>query len=129
MTSEAWRSIIEDPRQPLHDRSIASFYAPGSIFKVVMAVAGLETSAVHLDETVYCNGQTTLYGRRRLCWKRGGHGSVNIYEALEESVNSFFYQLALDLGIDRMHTAVRERRMISEQTEQIHQHTSTANRQ
>jgi penicillin-binding protein 2 len=103
MTPEAWESISEDPRRPLHDRAIASFYAPGSVFKVVMAVAGLETGTVSPDDVVHCNGSTTVYRRRRLCWKRGGHGAVDLRRALAYSCNVYFYRLGKELGIDSIH--------------------------
>jgi penicillin-binding protein 2 len=102
-TQEKWKAIIEDPRRPLHDRAIASFYAPGSTFKVVMAIAGLETGAVTPEHTVFCNGGKSFYGRRRLCWKRGGHGWVDMRKALAESCNIYFYELGQELGIDAIH--------------------------
>ncbi len=100
ITHEEWRGITEDPQRPLHDRAIASFYAPGSTFKVVMAVAGLETGTVTTEDRVYCNGSANFYGRRRLCWKRGGHGWVDIHKALAESCNIYFYTLGQKLGIE-----------------------------
>lgn len=103
MTPEAWESISGDPRRPLHDRVIASFYAPGSVFKVLMAVAGLETGTVSPADVVHCNGSTTIYRRRRLCWKRGGHGKVDLRRALAYSCNVYFYHLGKDLGIDAIH--------------------------
>lgn len=99
-TPEAWEAITTDPRRPLHDRAIASFYAPGSTFKVIMAVAGLETGTVRPSDTVYCPGHATFYGRRRLCWKRGGHGTVDLQRAVAESCNVYFYTLGQKLGID-----------------------------
>ncbi len=100
MTREAWESISGDPRRPLLDRAIASYYAPGSVFKVVMAVAGLETGTVSPKDVVHCDGSTTIYRRRRLCWKRGGHGTVDMHRALAYSCNVYFYLLGKQLGID-----------------------------
>lgn len=102
-TPATWKSLIEDPRRPLHDRVIGSFYAPGSTFKVVMAVAGLETKAVDPASRVFCNGGKSYYKRRRLCWKKGGHGWVDMKRALAESCNVYFYDLGQKLGIDRIH--------------------------
>ncbi len=104
ISREQWQAIQQDPRRPLHDRVTDAFYAPGSTFKVVLAVAGLETGTVNLSKTVYCKGWTTFYGRRRLCWKRGGHGTVNLLNALAHSCNVYFYELGRDLGIGRIHT-------------------------
>jgi penicillin-binding protein 2 len=103
MTADAWKSITEDPRRPLHDRAIASYYAPGSVFKVVMAVAGLETGAVKPDDVIRCGGSARLYGRNRLCWKRGGHGTVNLLRALAHSCNVYFYLLGKQMGIEPIH--------------------------
>jgi penicillin-binding protein 2 len=103
ISHEAWRAITEDPRRPLHDRAIASFYAPGSTFKVVMAVAALETGTLPGSEGTYCNGSTSVYGSRRLCWKRGGHGRVDLDRALAYSCNVYFYHLGKKLGIETIH--------------------------
>jgi penicillin-binding protein 2 len=100
ISHETWDAIIGDPRRPLHDRAIASFYAPGSTFKVVMAVAGLETGTITPDHREFCNGSTVIYGRRRLCWKQGGHGWVDLEQALTHSCNVYFYKLGQELGID-----------------------------
>ncbi len=100
MSAEAWNTISDDPRRPLHDRAIASYYAPGSTFKVVMAIAGLESRSVTPEHTVYCTGSTRIYGQKRLCWKRGGHGRVDLRRALTHSCNVYFYQLGQKMGIE-----------------------------
>jgi penicillin-binding protein 2 len=103
VSPEAWTAILHDPRRPLHDRAIASFYAPGSTFKVVMAIAGLETGTVSPGTTVTCGGSARFYGRNFLCWKKGGHGTVSIEEALAHSCNVYFYSLGKSLGIEPIH--------------------------
>lgn len=103
ISRESWRAISEDPRRPLHDRAIASFYAPGSTFKVLMAIAGLETKVLTAETSVYCSGSATIYGHRRLCWKKEGHGRVELRRALAQSCNVFFYQLGQRLGIEPIH--------------------------
>ena len=103
ITHEEWSQIRRNPRHPLHDRVLDSFYAPGSTFKVVLAVAGLETGMVAPSATVHCSGSTLIYGSRRLCWKRGGHGTVHLEKALAESCNVYFYELGRTLGVDRIH--------------------------
>lgn len=95
-----WSELTGDESRPLHDRAIASFYAPGSTFKVVMSIAGLETGAVTLSTTRYCSGSINMYGRPFLCWKKGGHGSVDLHRALVHSCNVFFYQVGRDAGIE-----------------------------
>jgi penicillin-binding protein 2 len=103
VSPEAWTAILHDPRRPLHDRAIASFYAPGSTFKVVMAIAGLETGTVSPGTKVTCRGSVNLYGRNFLCWKKGGHGTVSIEKALAHSCNVYFYTLGKNLGIEPIH--------------------------
>jgi penicillin-binding protein 2 len=103
MTTEAWKSITEDPRRPLHDRAIASYYAPGSVFKVMMAIAGLESGTIHPGHTVTCGGSARFYGRDRLCWKRGGHGAVDLRAALAHSCNVYFYHLGKQMGVGPIH--------------------------
>lgn len=98
-----WQGIVSDPRRPMHDRAIASFYAPGSIFKVVMAIAALEEGLVDGESENYCPGHASFYGRRRLCWKRGGHGDVAVREAIAKSCNVYFYRLGKELGIETIH--------------------------
>jgi len=103
MSTEDWNSIAGDPRRPLHDRAIASYYAPGSVFKVIMAIAGLESGAIAGDRVAFCNGSTKVYGGTRLCWKRGGHGTVNLHRALTHSCNVYFYHLGKEMGIKPIH--------------------------
>ena len=100
LTREAWQALNADEGRPLHDRAIASYYAPGSTFKVVMAIAGLETGTIRPSDTLYCIGSTVIYGHRRLCWKKGGHGRVDLEHALAQSCNVYFYHLGQRMGIE-----------------------------
>ncbi|HZN55121.1 MAG TPA: penicillin-binding protein 2 [Candidatus Polarisedimenticolaceae bacterium] len=95
-----WTSLLSDPRRPLNDRAISSFYAPGSTFKVLMTVVGLETGAISPSTTVSCSGSVVIYGRPFLCWKKGGHGTVDVHRALVHSCNVFYYLLGRKVGID-----------------------------
>jgi penicillin-binding protein 2 len=103
ISMEAWDAIQGDSRQPLHNRAIASFYAPGSTFKVLVAIAALEDRPADAPDRVWCNGSAIIYGSRRLCWKRGGHGWVGLREAVTYSCNVFFYQMGKALGIEPIH--------------------------
>lgn len=103
ITRETWDGIQSDARRPLHNRAIASFYAPGSTFKVIVALAGLETGEIDSQTTVFCNGSTRIHGRTRLCWKRGGHGWVDLRKALTHSCNVYFYKLGQSLGVESIH--------------------------
>lgn len=98
----AWQSLIKDPNRPLHDRAIGSFYAPGSTFKILMAIIGLETGVITPSTIMHCGGSINLYGRPFLCWKKGGHGAVDLHQALVHSCNVFFYQVGKAAGIDKI---------------------------
>ncbi len=96
----SWQSLEKDPRKPMNPRPIANFYAPGSTFKVVMAVAGLESGVISPSTTMYCGGSAVFYGRPFLCWKKGGHGTVDLRAALTHSCNVYFYNVGQRAGID-----------------------------
>ena len=95
-----WTALINDSRHPLNDRAISSFYAPGSTFKVLMSIVGLETGAITPQTTVSCSGSAVIYNRRFMCWKKGGHGTVDVHRALVQSCNVFYYLLGRKVGID-----------------------------
>ncbi len=98
-------AILEQPRRPLVNRALNGGYEPGSTLKPFVGLAGLELGVVAPGHRVFSNGRFFLpnYDRPYRDWKDGGHGFVDMAQALEESVNTYFYQLAVDLGIDRMH--------------------------
>jgi penicillin-binding protein 2 len=100
VTPAIWQSLVHDPRRPLQDRAVGSFYAPGSTFKVLMSVAGLESGAISPSTILHCGGAITMYGRPFLCWKKGGHGAVDVHRALVQSCNVFFYQVGRAAGIE-----------------------------
>ena len=101
VTPSVWLGLLQDPARPLHDRAIGSYYAPGSTFKVLMSIAGLESGAIGPSTVLHCGGSINMYGRPLACWKKGGHGSVGCIEAIEQSCDVFFYQVGLRLGVDR----------------------------
>ncbi len=100
VTPEIWRSLTHDPGKPLQDRAIGSFYAPGSTFKVIMSIAGLESGVITPSTILHCGGSINMYGRPFLCWKKGGHGAVDVHRALVQSCNVFFYQVGRMAGIE-----------------------------
>jgi len=97
---EEWAALLEDENDPLQNRVIQNAFSPGSVFKMVMATAGLAEGAVGPNDRVYCGGSTVLYGNRFRCWKDGGHGSVDMQKAIAESCNVYFYKLGKTLGIE-----------------------------
>ncbi len=102
LSKEEWEGLVQDPDHPLQNRAIQSSFSPGSIFKLVMALGGLEKGVVNLQTSVYCSGQINLYGHSFRCWKKGGHGRVTLREALRQSCNVYFYLLGQKLGIDHI---------------------------
>ena len=98
-----WNSLNTDKLKPLMNRAIQGTYSPGSIFKIVVATAALEEGVITPDFRVSCGGGATFYGRFFQCWKKGGHGSVNLPHAIEQSCNVFFYTVGNMLGVDKIH--------------------------
>ncbi len=97
-----WNALVNHPRTPLHNRAIRGQYPPGSTYKVVTALAGLEEKVITANTKVFCGGAYTFGRRRYRCWKKEGHGSVDVHRALVESCDVFFYQTGRQLGVDRL---------------------------
>jgi penicillin-binding protein 2 len=97
-----WNALINDPERPMHDRSISGLYPPASTFKALVGLAALEEKETALSSTVFCSGAFTLGNRTFRCWKRSGHGRVNLLTALQDSCDVYFYQTGLKLGITRL---------------------------
>jgi penicillin-binding protein 2 len=88
-----WKSLIEDPLHPMQDRALSSAYPPGSVFKTVIAAAGLAEGLITPAHTEFCGGATSFYGRTFHCWRKGGHGTVDLESALSHSCDVYFYRL------------------------------------
>jgi len=99
-TPAEWSVLITDPLSPLENRAIRGLYAPGSIFKLAMALGGLDGGYVTPATTVYCSGATEIYGAVRHCWFAPGHGSMDLVDAIKNSCNIYFYQLGRRMGIE-----------------------------
>jgi penicillin-binding protein 2 len=102
VTKQEWQRLNSDPDLPLMNRVIQAQLAPGSVFKVIVGTAMLETKAVPESFTVFCPGQAVIFGSVRHCWQPKGHGSVELGKAIAQSCDIYFYNLGLKLGIDRM---------------------------
>jgi len=103
-----WEQLLENPDHPLQNRTIQNTFSPGSTFKMILAVAGLESGIIDAESSVYCNGGIDLYGHRFHCWKEGGHGRVTLREAIQHSCNTFFYVLGQKLGIQEIASFSRQ---------------------
>jgi penicillin-binding protein 2 len=102
ITRQKWDSLISNPFRPMSNRAIQGEYAPGSTYKIITALAGLEEGVIDTETTFHCPGHYRFGNRVYRCWKKGGHGSVNILKAVEESCDVFFYQVGQRLGVDRL---------------------------
>ncbi len=107
LSNEEWHALISNPKAPLANKAIAGQYAPGSTFKVAVALAGLEKGAINPNTTVKCWGRTRLGNAYFHCWKRGGHGPVRLHDALTQSCDVYFYEVAKRVGIDRISAMAR----------------------
>jgi len=102
LTTGVWNELRNDPHGPLSNKVASGQYAPGSTFKMMVALAGLEAKAIRPDQRVHCPGHYELGNQRFHCWKRGGHGSVNLREAIKQSCDVYFFETARRTGIDRI---------------------------
>jgi len=101
--SSKWKKLINDKNYPLLNRATQGAYPPGSVFKIVTASAGLNEKIIDADTTFYCPGYYKIGSRIFRCWKRAGHGTINLYNAIVQSCDVYFYNLAERLGIDRFY--------------------------
>ena len=99
---EVWRTLMRDERRPLQNRAISGQYPPGSTYKPLLAAAALEAGVLNPQTHFFCPGSFALGRRVYKCWRKEGHGSVDVHEALVRSCDVFFYQTGLKLGIDRI---------------------------
>jgi penicillin-binding protein 2 len=97
-----WKALTTNPDNPLLNRAIQAQFAPGSTFKPLVALAGLETGTIDENFTVRCGGGANFYGRFFKCWVKGGHGSVNVHSGIVHSCDVFFYTVGNKLGIDNI---------------------------
>jgi penicillin-binding protein 2 len=98
ISREAWQLLNSDPRSRHVNKALSGLYPPGSTFKMVVALAGLKAGMIHPETRVFCPGRYRLGNRWFHCWKRGGHGSVNLQDAIFSSCDVYFYSLAHRLG-------------------------------
>jgi penicillin-binding protein 2 len=102
LDAQDWRALADDPERPLQNRALTGQYPPGSTYKALVAVAGLAEGVITPETRFFCPGSFTLGRRTYRCWKREGHGSVALHEALVRSCDVYFYQTGLAVGIDRL---------------------------
>jgi len=97
-----WKALTTGKNSPLTNKAISGQYSPGSVFKIVMALAGLEEGIVSPEETIFCSGSYEFGNRIFHCDKKEGHGALNLHQALKESCDVYFYKLGNKLGIEKI---------------------------
>ena len=102
ITNEYWKELTSGNDNPMLNRAIQAQFAPGSTFKPIMALSGLETGTIDDHDTFHCPGGATFFGRYFKCWQKRGHGTVNVHLGIVQSCDVFFYNLGNKLGIDNI---------------------------
>jgi penicillin-binding protein 2 len=98
----SFSALINNELKPLQDRAIQGRYSPGSTFKMAVALAGLEEGIITPEFHASCAGHANFYGRSFACWKKSGHGSVDLRRAIEQSCDVYFYTVANMVGVDKI---------------------------
>ncbi len=102
ITTQFWQAINKNPYFPLKNRAINGLYPPGSTYKMVVAAAGLAEKEINPQTSFVCSGEMPFGNRPFRCWRKGGHGTINLHRALKESCDIYFYRLGLKLGVERI---------------------------
>jgi penicillin-binding protein 2 len=100
IAADDWKALVSDPLRPLSNKAIQGQYPPGSTFKIVVAAAALEEGIVNPFTRIHCSGSIHYGNRDFRCWKKGGHGWMDIHSAIVQSCDVFFYQVGQRLGVD-----------------------------
>ncbi|MCJ7662833.1 MAG: penicillin-binding protein 2 [Desulfobacterales bacterium] len=102
VSAQDWEKMVSDPLHPLQNRGIQGMYPPGSVFKIVTSMAGLEEGVINLDTPFNCTGIYYLGSRGYRCWRAGGHGVMKFYRAVVESCDIYFYNVGARLGVETL---------------------------
>ena len=102
INQDDWQLIRNNPLKPLINKTLSGLYSPGSTFKPMVALSALENGIIDKNFKVNCTGKTEMYGQVYHCWKKKGHGVVNLKSAMKQSCDTYFYEIARKLGVDRL---------------------------
>jgi penicillin-binding protein 2 len=102
VSPEDWKALMENPFHPLQNKGIQGQYPPGSVFKIITAIAGLESKIITPKTQITCTGVFPYGNRDFRCYKESGHGTVDLHQAIVQSCDVYFYQLGLKVGVDRI---------------------------
>ena len=102
INQDDWQLIRNNPMKPLVNKTISGKYSPGSTLKPIVALSALENKIINPNFTVKCEGKKEMYGQTYHCWKKKGHGFVNLRNAMKQSCDTYFYEIARRLGVDKL---------------------------
>jgi penicillin-binding protein 2 len=102
INQDDWQLIRNNPLKPLVNKTLTGLYSPGSTFKPIVALSALENGIVDENFKVNCTGKIEMYGQTYHCWKKKGHGVVDLKNAMKQSCDTYFYEIARKLGVDRL---------------------------
>jgi len=102
INQDDWQLIRNDPLKPLVNKTLSGLYSPGSTFKPMVALSALENGIIDENFKVNCKGKIEMYGQTYHCWKKRGHGIVDLKSAMKQSCDTYFYEIARKLGVDRL---------------------------
>jgi len=103
-----WNEIRDNPLKPLINKTISGLYSPGSTIKPIVALSALENNTISPNFKVNCTGKTELYGQTYHCWKKEGHGVVDLRGAMVQSCDTYFYEMSRRLGVDRLNVTAQK---------------------
>ena len=103
-----WNSLISNDRKPLTNKALSGLYPPGSTIKTLVALSALENKIVSPLKSVTCTGKIEMFGEKFHCWKKKGHGVVNMRSAIKRSCDVYFYEIARILGVDRLSVTAKK---------------------
>ena len=102
ISQDDWQLIRNNPMKPLVNKTLQGNYSPGSTIKPIVALSALENGIINTNFTVKCSGKTEMYGQTYHCWKKKGHGFVSLRNAMKQSCDTYFYEIARRLGVDKL---------------------------
>ena len=108
ISQDDWQSLINDKKKPLINKSIAGLYPPGSTIKPIVALSALENDVISPKLVVECRGSIELYDHKYHCWKEKGHGFMGLRNAIKQSCDIYFYEVARRLGVDRLSVTAKQ---------------------
>ena len=107
-SQDDWQLIRNNPLKPLVNKTLSGIYSPGSTIKPIVALSALENNIITENFKVNCTGKTEMYGQTYHCWKKRGHGVMNLKNAMKQSCDTYFYEIARKLGVDRLNVTAKK---------------------